>query len=423
MKLDKYLQMSDSIASKGRGDVDSLAVDTKYAFPTGKLNYTNFTKNSKPYMAVVSLSGEKGTFKDIQLAINYASQQGGGVVFIRNGTYVISQDLQMFDGVSLVGETAGGTIIDFDNGAYQIKTLGTLLNSTGTFSVNNNSVNVTGVGTNWTADYNGQYLLVKGVFLYIDVVTSATSLVLGSAYSGDNQTGLATLIATPTGNVSIDNLTVQNSTDALGAVYFQYVLGATMDSVLIYTSTIGLQIKDSDVFALTNWTIDHCGDGLVINNNADTSINTAVVSNCTTGDGISLTNVNTYSQFNFGIFGSAGRGQVMTSCYNFGILNFTVISCTGIGFELLSCNDGNIGAGDFLNNTTDAIKLTSSNLRNSFTNLIFRANGGWGINIAAASDVDNLVLGCILRTNTSGSVTDSGTTTLIRSNVGATDAP
>lgn len=419
--MNKYLQSSNSIAAKSRGDVDSIDTDIKYQFSLGKLNYTNFTKDSKPYVAVVSLSGEKGTFRNIQSAINYASSVGGGAVFIKNGTYIVDQNITLFDGVSLVGESGSNTIIDFNSQPYQITAQGTAVSTDGTFSVNNNSTTVTGSGTSWTTALEGEYLLVKGSYLMISTVSSTTSLTLSSAYSGDNLSGEAVLIATPTGGISISNITVQNSTAVNGSLYFKYTSGITLDGFTLVASSIGLEFDSSDLITATNWGIFDCGSAFVLVNCSNIAIDSTTISNCTSGDGFSFTNCNVLSVFNFSVFGASGRGIYMSGCYNYGVLDFTVISCTGIGLEMLSTYEGQVTSGNFLNNTTDAIRLTSSNLRNTFATLTIRSNGGWGINVASSTNVNNLILGDILASNTSGAVTDSGTTTKIRSCIGQAD--
>jgi len=52
---------------------------------------------------------------------------------------------------------------------------------------------------------------------------------------------------------------------------------------------------------------------------------------------------------------------------------------------------------------------------------ILERNGAYGIDIQATTCTSNLVVGCILGKNVSGNMNDSGTATLIRSNIGVAD--
>jgi hypothetical protein len=121
--LDDKLRSVNSLTSGTT--IQSLGFENNYELPTGAINYTNLSKASRPYDAVVSLSGELGTFKDIQLAINYVNSIGGGTVFISNGTYIISEDITVYSNIRIVGEDQFSTILDFNNSTKYIKVIGT----------------------------------------------------------------------------------------------------------------------------------------------------------------------------------------------------------------------------------------------------------------------------------------------------------
>jgi len=75
---------------------------------------------SRAWTAIVALDGS-ADYTDIQSAINKCVENGGGVVFIRRGTYLLSADLQMQKYVDVQGEGVGETILDFQNSSHNIK--------------------------------------------------------------------------------------------------------------------------------------------------------------------------------------------------------------------------------------------------------------------------------------------------------------
>lgn len=76
---------------------------------TGMINY-----KTSGIKAVVSKSGGSD-YVNIQEAIDYVNRQGGGTVFIDEGTYTIEQDINIYSRISLLGSGPGKSIIDFNN--------------------------------------------------------------------------------------------------------------------------------------------------------------------------------------------------------------------------------------------------------------------------------------------------------------------
>lgn len=134
-ELNEFLQPIDAPVSQQRGYVSGVDFDSQYRLPPGALDYTNIKLSSRPFTAVVSLSGDAGTFKDIQLAINYVHQYGGGTVFIRQGTYTINASITMYSSIEIVGESQTTTIIDFNTTSSQI-----LCSSISNFKIRNLSL-------------------------------------------------------------------------------------------------------------------------------------------------------------------------------------------------------------------------------------------------------------------------------------------
>jgi len=76
-------------------------------------------KNSRRYVAIVDPESPSD-FSSVTDACEYAKEMGGGIVFIKRGTYTISEDIYLYNGVDLEGEGIDETILNFDGGSNQI---------------------------------------------------------------------------------------------------------------------------------------------------------------------------------------------------------------------------------------------------------------------------------------------------------------
>jgi len=83
---------------------------------------TNLKLKSKvrAYAAIVDAAGNYD-YTDIQSAIDYVHSIGGGIIFVRSGTYTPGADITLYENITLLGEDDDNTIIDFENGNYRIK--------------------------------------------------------------------------------------------------------------------------------------------------------------------------------------------------------------------------------------------------------------------------------------------------------------
>jgi hypothetical protein len=118
-----------------------------------------------------------------------------------------------------------------------------------------------------------------------------------------------------------------------------------------------------------------------------------------------------------------GAGGIkITSTSNVSITNMAIVSNTGIGVELVSGNTTlPITASVMSGNTSDGLKLTATTDQLIINSCEMIGNTGKGVNIAAATCDNNILIASILANNSGGEVTDSGTGTKIRSNIGVAD--
>lgn len=366
---------------------------------------------SNTTLVAIKDTASGGAVGDIQKAIDTLSAKGGGVVLIRNGTYYETADIIVPDNVTLQGETSGAAIIDFQNLAYQVKVAGTIVYSTGTVAVNNKSTTVTGTGTAWDSSVIGQYILLAGRWFGISAVTDGTHLTIDSQFDGTSRSGDSTYIGTPAMNVLLSNFTVQNSAHADGAVYFQYVLGCNHTNLQIYDSIIGLSFFGANSTTAQGFNVVGCETGVYVENCA---VWTMYNFNIYGSVGVNLYCVSfiNASVSNFTISSAGGNNITLDTCTSMGIYDSENTSSSGKGIEMSACTDIEVFAQAIRSHSSDGVKLTANNARVSLHNMSFLNNGGWGVNIPAASNSKNTLSSCFFSGNSSGTVNNLGTSTI-----------
>lgn len=122
--LDAHLFPKDSPYTNREPYVTAYDFDVTHQIPAGGINYTNLTASSRAATAVISLSGEKGTFKDIQAAINYVNSLGGGRILVLPGTYTITTPIVIYSDIRLEGLSRNDCIFDFNHTTNNISLSG-----------------------------------------------------------------------------------------------------------------------------------------------------------------------------------------------------------------------------------------------------------------------------------------------------------
>lgn len=95
----------------------------------GHVQAGSFVSGSDNGVTVGPEIGVNGAdFTDIQEAIDFINDLGGGTVFIQVGTYVVNKNLTLYSNISIVGEDDDNTIIDFNNQSFAMQASGTFAN-------------------------------------------------------------------------------------------------------------------------------------------------------------------------------------------------------------------------------------------------------------------------------------------------------
>lgn len=358
----------------------------------------------------------------IQKAIDAAHNLGGGTVFLRNGTHSITGNLTMYSNIYIQGDNGHITILDFLTSTYGIVASGSSAYSTGTVSVTNNSTTVTGSGTLWAANLvAGMYILLGGIWYPISVVGGNTTLTLSIPFAGVALSGDVYVAAAPIDDIQVNNLTIKNASTALAITYCSRGI---FDDVNVNSSATGITGTDSSLLTFNVATVTACNAGFTFTR---THYSQFVGCSCTdalAGNGFTLNGMTNSSFQNCFVLNSSADGFNITSCSNMNIHACSVVENGGQGMEIVSgSSDIVVSDGAYENNASDGIKLTASTDTCQITGNSIKGNGGYGVNVAASSCNNDLILGNSFASNTTAAYNNSGTGTLIRSNIGATDSP
>lgn len=396
-------------------------------------NLTNETRTVKAIVAPPGLAG-LGDFTDIQTAINFVNADGGGTVFLQNGVYTLNESISLPNGVNLIGQSQGNGInitearslvgVVLNLNLYQIVVQGAEPYITGTISNTFGSSIVTGSGTSFTQSMVGQSILINGYWRVIVQVNSATELLAPSSYISKTVSGVDCIIASPAIN-TISNLTLRRCSETgTGAISYLYTDKIVLNSVIFFEPDLTFTIKDSSLPLFRDISVINADAGIIINNVgglvADNLYINSLTSSSSTG-GISITNMVHSSMSDFSIEGMFGTGITITSSSDFFLDNGFINSNAGYGIRVSSSTDGSITNMIINNNSSDGIELTGTADRFIISGCHITSNGLYGVDLTAATDDNNLIIGNIFTTNTSGAVNNTGTGTLIRSNIGQAD--
>lgn len=358
---------------------------------------------------------------NIQDAINAASSRGGGRIVLRNGTYKLKTNLTMWSNVYLEGENAHTTILDFIDNASGIVASGSNAYSTGSVTVSNNSTTVTGAGgTAWLTNVAaGQYILLGGIWYLIGAVTANDTIILGVPYGGTALSGAIYVTAIPIDDIKITRLLIKNALTAIAVTYCSRLF---FDDISIQSSVVGMSFTDSSLGTIAVPTLIACNSGVTLTRTHYTQIEGGAAIDVLAGNGFTMDTCTNLSFPNCVALNASADGFNITSCSNINLNACSVVENAGQGIEFVSGNSDIVVLGGAMeNNGSDGIRLTASTDNCQFIGNSIKDNGGYGINVAAATDDTNLLLGNNFATNTSGAVNNSGTGTLIRSNIGVAD--
>ena len=353
--------------------------------------------------------------ENIQQAINTVRGVGGGTVFLKNGTHKPLSSLTMSSNIYIVGENSESTFVDFDSNAFSFSCVGSNNYSTGTLSATHGSTTITGLGTTWTSAMVGRYILIKGIWYPIAAFGSVTSLTIALPFSDLDVAGESYVIATKIEDVRFQTLTIKGSTAA--AIKAQYANEFWAHDVNIQTSAIGLDVDDSSNCDFRGLDFSANAYGLDFDNTHYTALFTTGSVYTSVGNGYDFNTCSNFSVVGNFILDSKADGVSLTDCSDMSFLAATAKSSDTNGWNLVSGNSrirfNSCGA---FGNGGDGFKLTATSDKCVIATCLSEDNTGYGINIAAATCDNNIVIGNTLENNTAGIINDDGTATIVEHN-------
>lgn len=360
---------------------------------------------------------------DLQSSINEIDAAGGGTVFLQPGTYTLTSDISIPGGVRVEGVSRDATILDC-NGTYKVQMIGSSAYSTGTVALNDGDTTVVGTGTTWTAGMVGQFILLgkNGDFLWYEITarTDNTHITIGTPYTGTNLSGDTYTIATINTDAQIAKCTITGATGV--GLKCQYAMEPIFDNIYVTDCGTGLDF-DQVIFPLLNISANGNGVNWNANEVSGYEVKFSSFDDSTTGAGIIMTACGNATFFDSSIRGNAGDGVNMTNCELNTFLSVDAGDNGGQGIEFVAgCNNNQFIAVAATGNASDGYKLTATSDSNTISGgSRIENNGGYGINIAASTCDSNTIIGNSFSGNSSGAVSDSGTSTIIKSNSGVVD--
>lgn len=224
----------------------------------------------------------------------------------------------------------------------------------------------------------------------------------------------------PVDSASLRGICVQNSSvELIKASYTNNLKG---NDVLCIGGDVGVSISDSTIL---NWevnTIDSCGTGIMMSNVSGFTINNAFVTNIDDVGAYVCDNVTNGVLVNSSLDTVTGSGFSFTDSGNVGLDQISIINVDGNGILLDSISGSfSVTNGLVSGSTGNGMNIQNSSSQIQVMTMQFSDNTGYGVSIDDAGSTNNLFVGNTFANNTAGAFDDSGTGTLIRSNIGLSD--
>lgn len=287
---------------------------------------------------------------DLQDAIDMVDSNGGGVVYLKGGTYDLVNNIVIPSNVHIVGVGSGGSILDFGGTAHQVQAIGTAM----------------------------------------DQVVS----------------------------VKLQGITIQNSSTAL--LKLDYCLNFSGNDITVMDGLKGIEATNMEIFNFDTFSSDTCDTGIDLSTCDSMTLNNMAVTGATVG-GFIFDTVNNATYINSSVDTSTGVGISMTDCGDFTLDSYSLVDITGIGMLCDNTTVMSAASGTIANCSSDGVRLQNGTSNCQFVTSNFNDNGGYGVNITTAGCASNLFAINDFSGNSSGAMSDSGTGTLVRSNIGLAD--
>lgn len=351
---------------------------------------------------------------NLQKAVNALSNAGGGQMYLTKGDYRLKATLLVPSNITIIGEDKYDVNIILDNGS-SIKLAGTEHNETGSVSSIASNVTVTGTGTSWlTTASNEHRIFIDGRWYAIASVTNDTTIVLAEPYIGDSSFDYYA-VAKTVNNVGFRELTVRDSSGD----------GFDLDDCydVSFTDVI---TRDQGVFgAQFDYVSNIDFERVIVQDNGSNGLDFEIVGtlnfidvefNGNTTDGMAVDGLDDATFTNCRASSNGGRGLYLLTSTNV-TAEIAATGNTGVGVRMFGARNCVLHDSLIRDNTSDGVEITTNADYNKVTNCHIESNGAYGIDIVNSTCDNNIILGNTYLTNTSGTLNDVGTGTVISANI------
>lgn len=339
-----------------------------------------------PTADIVVSNALDGNYTSIADAFN----DGNSYVFVRNGTYIETQDIIIPDRGQIIGETAGKVVIYFPgNNSIIADGSAGVRETSGTISITNNTSSIVGIGTSFTNALPSNFILIGNSFYEIDSIINATHLTIAEVYRGSTIVNDPCMIQAMKTGVNLENFIIAGSQGT--GLYCRANRNLSLKAIAINLCDNNLQLIDiCDASAYNIVSTNSVNNGILIENCHDLLCDTCnVYNNMTNGMSICGT----------------------TSCI---ILDTCSVTCNGInGMHIAdSSNCISVSNSIFKNNVAKGANsdITTSNI--IIDSCISISNGTCGIGLQGPT---NILSNCVVSHNATCGI-QAGTQSIIQGN-------
>ena len=410
---------TQSIMKTGSSFVSSPAYKTGGAGwkidNNGDAEFNNITIRSK----MITISPDR----NIQDALDELRDSGGGILSLGTGTYPVSSNINLYSNISIEGASTSGTTVSFA-GPFGFVSSGISEYTGGAIATISSSVLVFGAGTSWLSNVTTDHqFFIADRWYKIASVASDTMLILSEGYAGPTPVPSTYRAAKIVKDIEFRDFTITGSSGT--GIDLNDCRNIVLEDMQISSNNKGITMDNCSEMDMRGIVIvTNTSNGCEFNNCGFANISgLSSVSNG--GHGIVLNDCRTFPIQVSASNANTGDGYNITSGVDV-ILQVETSGNGGEGVELVSGNENVLVTGSVITgNTLDGVKLTGSSdncrIVNSKITYNGPSNSGYGIDVNASTCDNTLITNNIFFENGSGEINDSGTSTLIRGNIGVGD--
>ncbi len=384
----EILAHNQDVSAHGQGSeaiynhrISELLDHVSYSIYNAKINPA-----SRVYQAIVG-DGLSGDFSGLQEAIDWTNLYGGGRILIKKGTYIIPGDITLYSNIILEGEDMDLTILDFQTLEHHIIVTGTSGTHKRNIEINNLQIKDSGIYESGAIN-----------LIYCDDCEIKNCKITGTDYSDDPIA--RSIIGEHCKRLKIEGNQFLNNDRGIELDYcistfieFNY-FNEIYDIVLDFNNSPNTIFRHNNLD--TNGLVS--SDSMMyMGSSCDNSVfDSNFFLNCRSDP--FWTEVGSKVSFTNNVFTKTGAVDVALKLND---VDRCVISGNRIyGFD---------SSGIYLGANSDYCSITGNVVTN---------NGAYGVDITASTCNRNVVVGNVLFSNSSGTVHDLGTSSVVANNSG-----